>query len=501
MNENSLALLVSFFIAYYENRYLYYVGTERLSIKHWTDNKGKLRIPEIKKITIQYNVNADIDVVGNYCKSALANNVVENCKSIKNELEHLISQEGETDQNKYLIAQTRTYLDEGIRIEKFIYEKLYKVRSIVDEAAKKFSIVRTVKALEMIPKITPQIEDGYAYIYSSKYKQSVLTLQDDLLNLLSNHYIAKLKVIKCDITELSQFKSTYTRVAKILREHNCEALATATEAQISKVETELKAKQHYASSLVECEKDLALSVTTEKYQECCDLSNKIQGWLSFFSAAKELPETIVLPFQKRLQEAAIHLDEQKKSIIRDYEATLESISNAKSSAALSQLDDKLCRFYQMQIDEDISLHIVVVRDFIQAAISEIGRLPKDVDGLSQFVAQYNNADNPYCWSTILACATMAKEELEREQAKWVQKYLVIAESNYNTMSQHECSTWLERTKNLPAYFSEITINRYNGVKELIENRLHSSRVEAIISMYDALTDGEKAEFKRLLESK
>lgn len=501
MNENSIALLVSYFIAYFGNRYLYYIGAERLTSKHWTDNKGKLKIPEIKKIAIQYNVNASIDIIGDFCKKALSNTVVENCVNLKKELERLVSQEGETDQNKYLIAQTIAYIDEGIRLEKVIYEKLDKARTIIDEGSKKFSIVKTVKVLDMIPEITPTIEEGIAYEYSNKYKQAVLKLQSDLHVLFDRFFVSKLKTIKCDITELSQFKLNYNRVAKILHEHDCEALAVATEARIAEVETELKAKQHYEASLVECEKDLALSTTTEKYQDCCDLSKKLHGWCSFFAAAKDLPESVVAPLKKRLNDAINYLEKRKSTILSDYQSTIDNLSNARSTSDLRQVDDKLSRFYQMQLDESISLHIVVIRDAIQAAINEISHLPKDIDGLAQFIKQFNKTANEHCWKTILACATATKEGLESEQAKWMQKYVIVAEASYKTMSQHECAAWLDRTRTYPDYFTEEAIKRFNEVKELVESRLHRSRVEAIISMYDALTENEKAEFKRLMDRK
>lgn len=128
-------------------------------------------------------------------------------------------------------------------------------------------------------------------------------------------------------------------------------------------------------------------------------------------------------------------------------------------------------------------------------------LPKDIDGLAQFIKQFNKTANEHCWKTILACATATKEGLESEQAKWMQKYVIVAEASYKTMSQHECAAWLDRTRTYPDYFTEEAIKRFNEVKELVESRLHRSRVEAIISMYDALTENEKAEFKRLMDRK
>ena len=77
-------------------------------------------------------------------------------------------------------------------------------------------------------------------------------------------YLLVIQKLKCDITQLSQYKSNYARYAKILRENGMEECAVATEKRLQELETELLAKQHYESSLVECEKDLTLSGSVNK---------------------------------------------------------------------------------------------------------------------------------------------------------------------------------------------------------------------------------------------
>lgn len=116
MNENSLALLISYFIVYQEKRCWYFMGKERLTVLHWCDAKGKLKIPELRKVCIQKNVNIYVDVVGNLCREIMYNTRVEACGKLKIDLERLIAQEGETADNQYKIAQAKTFLDNGIRL-------------------------------------------------------------------------------------------------------------------------------------------------------------------------------------------------------------------------------------------------------------------------------------------------------------------------------------------------------------------------------------------------
>lgn len=498
MNENSLSLLVAYFISYQGNKYLYTLGNEKLSKKHWEDNKGKHKIPEINKIYIQKNPNVDIDVVGDLCKKVLALTNVDQCEQHMASLDALISQEGENDQNKLLVAQAQAYLDAGIRISGLIKNKLDKARAAISEIQQKFSIANAVKIFELIPVITPVIEEGYPFVYTEEYKQSVLKLQIDLKAALDRCYLLALEKSKCKITELSQFKAGFSRICVILRNNNCEEFATATEKRIAELEADLIAQQRYESSLVEVEKDLVLVDSCVKHQECVALGNKLDGWLSFFKNAQDLPRAVADPLCERLQNALRLLDNKKASIIADYSEAIKNIATAGTSVELKRIDQTLDRLSQMQLESEHMQTIVQIRDDIQKALAEIENLPSDIDALSAYISGISYKTNQYCWATIKSCAITKLKGLEDEQEKWVYKFVAVAEDTYKEMSAQQCANWLERTRTVPTFFSNSAIQRYQAVKTLVETRLHASRVEGLIAMYDALTDAEKQAFKNYL---
>ena len=498
MNENSLSLLVAYFISYQGNKYLYTLGNEKLSKKHWEDNKGKHKIPEINKIYIQKNPNVDIVVVGDLYKKVLALTNADQCEQHKASLDALISQEGENDQNKLQVAQAQAYLDAGIRISGLIKNKLDKARAAISEIQQKFSIANAVKIFELIPVITPVIEEGYPFVYTEEYKQSVLKLQIDLKAALDRCYLLALEKSKCKITELSQFKAGFSRICVILRNNNCEEFAAATEKRIAELEADLIAQQRYESSLVEVEKDLVLVDSCVKHQECVALGNKLDGWLSFFKNAQDLPRAVADPLCERLQSALRLLDNKKASIIADYSEAIKSIATAGTSVELKRIDQTLDRLSQMQLESEHMQTIVQIRDDIQKALAEIENLPSDIDALSAYISGISYKTNQYCWATIKSCAITKLKGLEDEQEKWVYKFVAVAEDTYKEMSAQQCANWLERTRTVPSFFSNSAIQRYQAVKTLVETRLHASRVEGLIAMYDALTESEKQAFKNYL---
>jgi hypothetical protein len=125
-------------------------------------------------------------------------------------------------------------------------------------------------------------------------------------------------------------------------------------------------------------------------------------------------------------------------------------------------------------------------------------LPSDLDALVHTIAQISEDEHSHCIAAIRCCATAAKLELEKAEQSWVDKYIAVAEQTYRTMSPHECTSWLERTKTLPEYLGNDSRQKYSRIKELVEHQLHAARVDGVLSMYDALTPTEKEEFKKLL---
>lgn len=397
-----------------------------------------------------------------------------------------------------LVAQAKLHLDEGIRLRKIIYDKTASIQSAIDEVKKKFNVPAVIKALVSIPSLTQYIEEGRPFVYSDNYKQAVENLRCEVKGILNQSYLLVIQKLKCDITQLSQYKSNYARYAKILRENGMEECAVATEKRLQELETELLAKQHYESSLVECEKDLTLSGSVNKYRECEELKSKLSSWVTFFDGAKDLPVAVSGPLRTKIDEAIAQLGVRIQKITEEYQLTVSSVSAARTVADLRRVDSKMDQLAQQQLPEEWTRNILVLRDSISKAIALIEALPHDLDALVHTIAQISENEHPHCIAAIRYCAEAAKLELEKAEKSWVDKYITVAEQSYRTMSPHECTTWLERTRTLPEYLGNGSKQKYSLIKELIEHQLHAARVDGVLSMYDALTPNEKEEFKKLL---
>lgn len=498
MNENSIFLLVSYFIAYHEKRYHYYYGTERLLPSHWSSDKGKLRIPELRKVIIQKNKNTGVDVISELCEKIMANTDVDECLQLKEKLTRLIEQEGESASNKYKIAQAYVYLDNGIRLSKMIGERYLKVRTHMDSLSQKFSILSFVKVFDMIPSVTDTIEDGLSYQYNKKYKKAIEQLQNSVQQFLSRNYMSTLEKAGCKITELSQFKVRYSQAAAILRANCFDTYADATERRIRDVETGLLAKQKYESMLVDCEKDLTQSVNVVKYQDCEEMIQKLDGWVSLVGEAKELPANIATPLLERMKYAINDIQRKKADILEDYTQTMAAVQNAETTVELKQINLKLENFLQLQLSETIQNDILNVQETIRDTLIAIDDLPHDLDALTEFVHLINTETSGCCWKAITLSAETLTTELKKQQDDWMRRFIDEAERSYTEMAAHECQSWLGKTELIPTFFQKSALERIRRVRGIVEAQLHNSRVEGLIAAYDSLTVVEKEKFRALL---
>ena len=185
----------------------------------------------------------------------------------------------------------------------------------------------------------------------------------------------------------------------------------------------------------------------------------------------------------------------------DYRSAILAVANAGNVAELKQVDSKLARLMQAQLPEECLKNIVLRQEAILAALRYIEELPSEIDALTSVVSKISQQTNEYCHKAIKHCAVDTKEKLEREEGKWIVKFVEVAEANYHTMTPQECTSWLEKTKVVPAYFSSKAVARYHKVRVLVEGQLHHARVDGVLSMYDLLSETEKLEFRRRLEKR
>ena len=499
MNNKSIAVLISYFMAFQENKYFYCIDGERLSEKHWNDNRGKLKLPDFRRMTIQKNLNFDVDLVGDTCNKIMSNIYVENCDSLEIELQKCIDTEGETEENKYKISQAKAYLNKGNKLYATIYEKIEKADAIIRENSRTFICNNFVKIFKLISPVSGKIAEDSEYVYSNDCILKINKIRSLTDNLMHSKYMDSLHESKCKITEFSQYRSTYLQVANILESNGYKEFSDATKSHINDIESEIKVEQKYSTSITECKKDMALCKNANNYLEYVSYSNKLKSWIDFFENAKDLPKHVSFNLVTGLEKEVKSLDERAENILNECDNTIRKVRYAGSALELQQIDSKLSNLCMFGLDNIYIEKISNIRNSISETLQVINAIPDTLNELEIYLKSIQKDEGMFGYNAIENTIIQRIEKLKEEEIKWVDKNIVNVEKNYSTMSTQDCLSWLEKMRIIPSFCGRNTNDRILKIKPLIETRLQASRVEGVIAMYNMLSESEKDIFKKMIK--
>ena len=505
LNEYSLALFVFYYIAFSNRAIVCYFNNEKLKIESVTNiilKDGKVKYSDLWKIQIQRNMNADIDPVEMVCNKVLNNVYVEACLGLQDELNDILVQEGESDSNKYAIAQARLYLDEGFRLRNRIYDILKKAEEALDENEKVFKFSGFYKIFDYLDIRQGIIEDGKAYIYKQSYLDKLEAAKKRLNALIKGKYVNALYRYKTDITRLVNYQGICKRNAKYLEDNGFKEYAELTIKYMDEVSQDLKIKQKYISILEQCNQECSRhnSPSEYTYSQCEEALATIKYWEDFFKNNTDITGEIKKEYSDKVKSTKDALQKRQNQIEQFYVNEIDGLKLCESKSGLQLYRAKLSQLLQQGLQDSKNSIIIGASEEIEKALNLLGTMPDQIDELKTVVENFDTKQFVYCGCCILSEYKNNLRLLLETQQKWYQNYILPIEQNVVAMNANECMKWLEKTSPLPEYLQTDIIKRYNKAEEMVNNQLKNCHVQGVLTMFKALTLDEKAVFISLINS-
>ena len=503
MNANALALFVMYLIAEKGNQILCYYSSEKLNASHLSDKifrQDRLNLTELKKLSFRANANAGVDVVAEKSKEALACLSVSECVQLKKALDDLIAQEGTTPANQLIVADARAHLDAGIKLLNRQSEEITRLRTLVKEAKQEFRIQKFVRpAFQNTLNPDGRIDPNYPFNYEDSYKQAMASLRQEIDQLLKSKYLTALARISCNITQLSQMKAIYKKTAEVLKANGYADLAAATDKRIDDIETELLVKQKYETTLVELERDLAMcaDVSTYSYAASKELLSKLKNWRAFVSSASDMPQRMKEGLVSRIESGEGQLLSRIQEIQDTVKGVYSSVESATCLRELLEAEKRLDSLNGLDLPEQDMIKIGGFCEDIKLARDIIASLPNQIDQLQS----YSIVDGTPFARIINKERQSTVSQLLLKQDAWIQLFLLPVEKGINNIPALTCTRWLNQTQTIPELLDSETVKRYHAARQAVEQRLHNCRVQGVVSMFDNLSDEEKTECLRILQSR
>lgn len=500
MNVYSYALFVIYFIKKHDNKLVCFLGSEKLTSSNLSNlifRDGKLKFAELQKVSIQRNLNADVDFVAEICNEIMENTDVNRCGQLRKQLEDILRVEENVRINQVLVGQAKMRLDDGDRLCTRLNEKKTKIKQFLDEANAKFVIHKFIGIFDYVDSLKGQIEEGLPYVYGKEYLEYMQTVKNQIKNFLGDTYSITLKALQCsDITKIGAFQNTYKRVIKNLFDKGYPEQALETELRVQEIVAETKAMNKYNQTLAEFEKDCAMneSISVLSYNECNVWKEKFEGWKKFFSEA-QIPVTIVEPLIKRVNSIEERLRCRKNNIIQEVKAIESSIEQSQSVDDLIRIKSKINVILEAVLPDDISARLNTITKCIAKVEEETKFLPNNIDDLVKMKSEVRIID--IYSKIVLATIEELLNKLEQRENLWIDKVIAPIENGLAFNAQ-QCATYIEKLHSMPAYFSKATVNRAKAAEEIVTSSLHACRIQGVLQMFNSLSPDEKAEFLRLI---
>ena len=500
MNAYSLTLFAIYFIQKQGSKLLGFLGNERLNSQNLSNSilkDGKLKFSELQRVTIQKNLNADVDMIAELCNEILENTDVDKCSAFRTQLDKLIRVEGENGKNQMLIGQAKMRLDDGEALCHKLNEKADKIKQFLDDANAKLIIHKFIGVFEYIDEPSGIIEEGLPFVYSQSYIDIIESARKRIKILMGDTYSKALSSLRCsDITNLGSLQNTYKRVVKLLIDNGYKEQATAAEQRVNQIVEETKAKNQYNQALGEFEMEFALNsdISRIDYGECVERISKFESWKKFFSDA-EMPGSIKEPLVEKVNDVCLRLNERKRVLIEkisSIEAELENVDNIDDLLAVKDDVDKLLGYHFEEAVSDRLGEIGKSIDSVSAKIEDIPDTLDEVEELTKQIKTRNPYDRVY-FSSLME----VKEKLLTDEQQWITKTLKPAETT-DSLDAQQCAQYIDRLRNVPAFVSDKTNRRVQQAIVNVEKKLHECKVQGVYSLFNELSEEEKEEFLSLI---
>lgn len=500
MNIYSYVLFVLYFIEKHEQHLLAYIGNERLtpeSLNNTVFKGQKFKLSDLQKVSIRRNLNVDIDLVAALCNEIIENTDVYACGRLRKKLNDTIQAEGEGTNNQLIIGQARLRLDDGDKISKTLDERRERIQQFLDEGMVKFVPHKFVGIFSYVDDQSGLIEANLPFVYPQNYVEFMHDVHKRINNFMGETFEKAIEALTCsDITKLSSFQNTYSKIVKLLREQNYEEQATLTEERVNQIVEETKARNQYSQALGECEKDIALfsDVRNVSYPECESIQTKFVGWTKFLSDTS-LPSSIATPLNNRIDGIIKSIKERKREIVDEANAIDEDFEKAGYLTDLVRLKPLIESMIASDISEEMDSHLMEKLKEIEETELCVQELPQTIDDLVAFIDAKVNKDR----IVVLNEAKRLQERLLANQQDWINKIIIPVEEGTITDAQ-KCSLWIEKLTSIPAFVDVKTTKRAQEASDIVTKQLHACKVQGVLHLYNSLTTEERKEFLKLIQA-
>ncbi|KQL35264.1 hypothetical protein [Psychrobacillus sp. FJAT-21963] len=501
LNDYALSLLVAVFLASRREETKTQLENQRIRLEEWStkvyvDKNINLKVMfETKVIQVKPEESANKYV--NLYKKVVQNSDVSVAKDLYDQFKNLkleedipVELEDKVTNMEILLKEGNRLYDETIKLFGAVKQKLAEAKRKTDDLRGVFEILDTTKTIQNV------VGSSDKYIYNEAHLIEARMIEDAAHKYFEETYPIFLKNLKCQSrSQATQFDSWLKKLITSMTNHQYLDEARALKTKKDQVLDNLDPIQDRVNEFVSSSNPKA----SLGYTKLTDIQ---------LSGDKLLP----------LIEKSRLADKEKKDSLDSVKQLIE-----QSKLAIKSLDDEVGQvystIYDIQSVKDceeffLKVKIILVKDIremdregIEEAANHVQNFLNDIPAIKAKQDDRFEVNQEFQllkdkWTEIESEVDFIQiienyekeiqERLNQKEQEWLKQFTVDA-SILKLWSAEQCTTWLNKVKSTPNYLTDNTLLNLSEFKRLIHTRMKDLNIEAVISLFNDLSEEEKVE--------
>lgn len=511
MNQYSLSLFIAYFIGFNSNELNIYNSTEKLkkvdfANKVFADNK--IDFTYLLRCTIEKVEMNKKDDIKRSIDSITNTLYVDKCGEGLIKLREL---EKEEDIDEYLptIELLKQKMTRGIEKYKDLKSELNVYNEFFEKYFEKSFVIKAIGTSTIKRLFDTKYEEkisGTEFNYSQEYINKINDLKKNILKSIDSNLEECInKGFKFKYEDYKQEESYIRNIGVFLRNNGRDDLANLVEQSFKRRKQLLIEEQKFERVFHEFDNFIKRNrnLDNRNYSELEGLKEDLKTWndtIGELNISKERKRTLLNSIVNLTE--IINLRRRAMDSIRD-EIYIEC-KKVTSKTQIRDIEVKINRYLSLLPEQEDEIQLKRILDMAQSLNQEFKQLElcrndrKQVKELTIRLAE--EFKESFLSELVNNQIIEINNNLDRLDFKWKQEQIINKKAMLLELTVEQCEEWKEINNIPPIYAKEETILEYRELRRLINERIKSSKIEGIISIFKELDDDEKEKCIKLLHN-
>lgn len=504
INDFALALLLSTYLIQRKIEIRVDVDGQRLRLEEWGNRVFQDKKVDFTALFETSILKVDPDkLAGRYINlynRVERNNDIDKCPELDKELNQLKLEEDIPEELEDKVMNLELMLREGLKLYENNKRVFGELRSKLSSGIRDLDFKKIFEVLDGCSGIEGSVQDSSRYVYNSVHIDEANKMTERCYNIIEKEYEGWLEKLKCQsYAQVSGFEKWVNHLIDSFTRYGYKQEARKLKSKLQDILDNLNVIRQLENINETVENYLKNNKpnSSSGYDELVDMKNSGQEIIKLLNnekADKKFMVEFVEKVESRISLIENMLDNLAQEISDIYDSMFE----------LTNLDDCKNFLNNAKIILNKSINDVD-REGIEEAANDIQNFLNEITNLDKYRENRKDLNLEIemlkeKWSAIesdidfLPLLDSIKEDYHQKinliEEKWINRYIKI-HSKVEYWDASECSTWMEQTKIIPTFLSDSSIEALKDVKKIINDRLNQLSVDAVISLFENLTDEQK----------